>query len=151
MKKIFLISFLFLIIFSPGLTYAGVVPCGLSEDDPLQAGDQTKQCEFCNIFVLSNNILRWIFSWVVPTVTVLMLIVGGALFLFAGAKADLFNKAKGVITAAVIGLLIIFSAWVIVSAVFDKIGVVELGQGWPWYNPECITPQGSPGGGSTGW
>lgn len=139
MKKFLLISFLFLVIFSPGLTHAGIVPCGLSEDDPTQKGNQTKACEFCDIFVLSNNILEWIFTRIIPIVATLMIIAGGVMFLFAGAKAEMFNKAKGVITAAVIGLLIIFSAWVIVNTVFDKIGVVELRQGWKWYNPTCET------------
>lgn len=136
MRRIFLISFLFL-FFSLSYVQAALVPCG--------PGTGKLNCEFCDIFVLSNNILKWIFEWVVTTTAVLMFIVGGVMFLFSGAKADLFNKAKGIITAAVIGLLIIFGAWVIVSTVFDKIGVVEFGQGWKWYSPECKTNDVTPG------
>jgi len=131
MKKIFLISFLFLFL-GISQAQAALVVCG--------PGTAKADCEFCDIFVMGSNLLEWIFTWVVPTVATLMFIVGGVLLLFAGAKADAFNKAKGAITAAVVGLLIIFSAWVIVNTVFDKIGVVELAQGWKWYNIQCKTP-----------
>ncbi|MDO8558936.1 MAG: hypothetical protein Q7R84_01255 [bacterium] len=110
----------------------GLVPCG--------PGTAKADCEFCDIFVMSSGILGWIFKFIVPTVATLMFIIGGVLFIFAGAKAEMFNKAKSIITAAVIGLLIIFGAWIIVNTVFDKIGVVELGSGWKWYDIQCKTP-----------
>ena len=131
MKKIFLIIFLFLFL-GIGQAQAALVPCG--------PGTDKKDCEFCDIFVMSSGILEWIFKFIVPTVATLMFIIGGLLFIFAGAKAEMFNKAKGIITAAVIGLLIIFGAWVIVNTVFDKIEVVGLKSGWRWYDIQCKTP-----------
>lgn len=131
MKKAFSIIFLFLFL---GLNQAqaALVKCG--------PGTAKADCEFCDIFVMASGILEWIFKFIVPTVAALMFIIGGLMFIFAGAKADMFNKAKGIITAAVIGLLIIFGAWVIVNTVFDKIGVVKLGSGWRWYDIQCKTP-----------
>ncbi|MBI2041420.1 MAG: hypothetical protein HYT20_00175 [Candidatus Nealsonbacteria bacterium] len=142
MKKIFLVIFLFLFL-GISQVQAALVTCGPGIVEPANRIDATLgyvPCEFCDIFVMGSNLLEWIFTWVVPTVASLMFIIGGVLLLFAGAKADAFNKAKGVITAAVVGLLIIFAAWVIVNTVFDKIGVVELGNGWKWYNIQCKTP-----------
>ena len=131
MKKIFLISFLFLFL-GIGQVQATLVPCG--------PGTEKADCEFCDLFVMTSGILGWIFKFIVPTVAALMFIVGGLLFLFAGAKAEMFNKAKSIITAAVIGLLIIFGAWVIVNTVFSKIGVVGMPSDWRWYDIQCKTP-----------
>jgi len=134
MARIFLLSSLFLVfLFLPLYqTQAALVPCG--------PGTEKTTCEFCDLFVLTNGIIKFILLKIVPTVAVLMLIIGGTLFLLAGAKPAYLEQAKGIITSVVIGLLIIFAAWVIVNTVFDRIGVIELGQGWHWYNIQCKTP-----------
>jgi len=137
MKKILLISFLFLLIFSPALTQAGIVPCGLTEDDPKQEGDQTIPCSFCHFFVLINNIIKFVMFTLVPSIAVLMLIVGGVMFFFAGAKPDMLIRAKGVITSVLIGLVIIFCAWVAVNTIITKIGIVESPALLQWHNIDC--------------
>ena len=105
----------------------GLVPCGT-------AGCP---CGFCDFFVLTNNLIRWTFTWAIPTIAILMLIIGGVLLFFAGAKSDTVNQAKGIITSVIVGLLIIFSAWVIINTVFDKIGIVDMPSGWKWYKIGC--------------
>lgn len=105
----------------------GLVPCGT-------AGCP---CEFCDFFVLTNNIIRWMFTWAIPTITIFMLMIGGVLFFFAGAKSDAVNQAKGIITSAIVGLLIIFISWVIINTIFDKVGIVEMPSGWKWYEVGC--------------
>ena len=139
MKKIFLISFLFLFILLPALAQAGLVPCGLSEDDPDQPGDQTVPCQFCHFFVIINNIIKFVMSVLVPLIAVVMLIVGGIMFFFAGAKPEILIQAKGIITSTVIGLLIIFSAWVIVNTILTKTGIVDSPALLQWYNIQCST------------
>ena len=119
MRQFFFVTFLFLFAFSlaPLQTQAaGLVPCGITADDP---------CEFCDFFVLINNIIKFVMVRIVPVVAVLMLVVGGMMFFFAGAKPDMLTRAKGVITSVVIGLVIIFCAWVIVNTVITKIGIVK--------------------------
>lgn len=140
MKKIFLISFLFLFISLPVLTQAGLVPCGLSEDDPNQEGDQTRPCEFCHFFVLVNNAVKFIMTTLVPVIAVLMLIIGGVLFLFAGAKPDTLNQAKGIMTSVVIGILIIFAAWIIVNTLLNFSGIVKMPSLLRWYDTGCTIP-----------
>ena len=125
----------------PPDTGRGLVQCGRSCDViETTLINESKSCEFCDLFVLTNGIIKFILFKIVPTVAVLMLVIGGALFLLAGAKPAYLEQAKGIITSVVIGLLIIFAAWVIVNTMFDKIGVVELGQSWHWYNIQCKTP-----------
>jgi len=59
------------------------------------------------------------------------------MFFFAGAKPDMLIRAKGVITSVVIGLLIIFCAWVIVNTVIQKIGIVQAPSLLQWYDIGC--------------
>ncbi len=133
MKRIFLISFLFLFL-TPSVFAAGVncpteglVPCG-TDGCP---------CEFCDFFLMINNIVRFLMFVLVPVTAVLMLVIGGVMFLFAGAKPDILNQAKAIITSVFIGLLIIFCAWVIVNTLFDKTGVINMPAGWEWWKIEC--------------
>ncbi|MBI2626263.1 MAG: hypothetical protein HYW69_01565 [Candidatus Nealsonbacteria bacterium] len=137
MGKILLISFLFLFISLPVLTQAGLVPCGLSADDPNQEGNQTTPCTLCHLFVLFNNIIKFAMTTLVPVIAVLMLVIGGVMFFFAGAKPDTLNQAKGIITSVVIGLLIIFSAWIIVNTVLNFSGIVTSPSLLKWYDIGC--------------
>ena len=107
---------------------AGLVPCGGPGEDP---------CNICHFFQLINNLTRDFLFKIVPVVASLMFIVGGAMLLFAGAKPDLLNKAKSVITATVIGLLLIFGAWLIVNTILDKLGIVGMPSILEWYRVDC--------------
>ncbi|MDO8424544.1 MAG: hypothetical protein Q7S70_01220 [bacterium] len=128
-------SFLLLI---PQTQAAPLVPCG-STGQPA--------CQFCHTFVLINNIIRLVFFTLVPSVAVLMFIIGGFYMLTAAGRPEWFNKAKTIITAAVIGLVIMFIALVFLNTLFDTLGVVEWtklkGDWWSseWWATTCpITP-----------
>ncbi len=54
-----------------------------------------------------------------------MLILGGGYLVIAGASPVLFNKAKGIITAVVIRLVIIFVSWIFLNTLLGAIGVTE--------------------------
>ena len=134
MKKILLTIFLFSIIplafVSAGGTNCptgGFVPCG-TDGCP---------CEFCDLFVMINGIIKFVMFTAVPIVATLMLIIGGAMFLFAGAKPDILSKSTGIITAVVIGLVVIFAAWVIVNTVMTKIGIIESSSFLNWWKIGC--------------
>lgn len=148
MKKIFLIIFLGILFLSPVLasatsTSSGLVPCG---------GTGQPKCELCHFFVLFKNVVDFLLTRVVPSVAALMLAIGGFMYVFAylspsealpgGGKGGpaLLTQAKRLITSVILGLLIIFAAWVIVNAFFQMIGV----QSWTglqsgWWKIDCPT------------
>ncbi len=112
--------FLFLI---PNQTQAALVPCG---------GETQPACQFCHIFVLLNNIFVFLLIPnadinnnfpLVPTIAGLMLIIGGLYLLTAGASPSALGKAKSVITAAIIGMVIIFIAWVFLNTLLSFMGI----------------------------
>ncbi|MBI4101627.1 MAG: hypothetical protein HY443_01530 [Candidatus Nealsonbacteria bacterium] len=115
-----------------------LVPCGTSSTPP---------CTFCHAFVLINNILRLIFFTLAPSIAILMFIIGGFYLLTAAGRPDWFNKAKNIMTAAVIGLVIIFVALLFLNTLLDALGVVEWtklkGNWWSseWWGATCrLTP-----------
>ncbi len=75
----------------------------------------------------------------VPVIAVLMLVFGGVMFLFAGAKPEMLMKAKGIITSTVVGLVIVFGAWVIVNTILTKTGIIDTPSILEWYNIDCPT------------
>ena len=59
------------------------------------------------------NILQWILG-ILALVAVIMIIMGGVWWMTAGGNEEKIEKAKKIISAAVIGLIIVMLAWAIV-------------------------------------
>jgi FtsH-binding integral membrane protein len=93
----------------------GLVPCGTS-DCP---------CTFCNIFALIDNILDFVIFNILLPVAALILIIGGFFLLIAGGNPEQFNRAKSILTAAVIGLVIIFVAFIFIGTFLKYIGLAQ--------------------------
>jgi len=134
MKKIFLILALILFL-SPLMVHGqesqGLVPCG-GPGNP---------CQLCHLFVLFNNIVNFILFKLVPPLAVFMLVIGGVTFLFAGGSPETLERAKKILTAAVMGLIIIYGAWMIVGFFLSAIGLSDLGIGLvgpdKWFKIDC--------------
>ena len=126
------LGFLFLIVQSvqaqcpaPG---EGLVPCG-TDGCP---------CTLCHFFSMFKRIIDFIMIPLVPIIAVLMLVIGGLMFFFSAGSPGNLAKAKSVITSTVLGLMIVYVAWIMVNTFFVIIGVAE----WTGLLP-------SPGG--SGW
>lgn len=59
------------------------------------------------------NVIQWVLG-VLALVAVLMIIVGGFQWMTAAGNDERIDKAKKIISAAVIGLIIVLLAWAIV-------------------------------------
>lgn len=127
-KNLFLITGLFLFSASPVLAFCegGLVPCGQTAGNP---------CNFCHIFVLIANVVNYVLTCLVPIVAALMIIIGGLYLLVSGPSPEKLSKAKAILTAAIIGLFIIFLAWVFINTLLVFMEIKEwtgLGTWWDW-------------------
>lgn len=130
--------------------YEGLVPCGKEVD--INGTPTDMPCQFCHVFVMIDGILDFIITTIVPIIAVLMILIAGIMFIFAylggieilpgggtgGPK--LLSQAKKTLNSAVIGLIIIFAAWIIVNTFFLVIGVAEteFGTGIKnWFQINC--------------
>jgi len=113
----------------------GIVPCG-TPDCP---------CNFCDIFKLIHNIVNFLLLPcslnnnipLIPAIAGLMFVIGGLYLLIAGGRPEMFSKAKSILTATIVGLVIIFLAWVFLNTFFDYIGVAEWTGLGSWWQIDC--------------
>ena len=104
-----------MVLFTPALASAQLSPtnpafqvvpdCGLGE-----------LCGYCDLITLSVNIIQFLVYFSV-FVAVVMIIYAGFLLLVGGSKEGERTKAKKVLYAAVIGLLITLTAWLIINLI----------------------------------
>jgi len=93
----------------------GLVPCG-TEGCP---------CTLCHFFELIENILDFILFKLVPPVAVLMLVIGGVMFFLAAGDPANLSRAKSVITTTVIGLIIVYGAFLVIGMFLASIGLSD--------------------------
>jgi len=113
----------------PALVQAQLVPCG--------PGTAKENCELCDFFKLFDNIVKFVLRNLVPPIAALMLVIGGVMFFQAAGNPAGVGKAKSLLTSVVIGLLIIYSAYLIISLFFTAIGVAEWTGLQNWFEYPC--------------
>ncbi len=80
-----------------------------------------------DFIVLAANVARWILG-IVGSLTLVMFVYGGILFLISAGSSDKVSQAKKIITAAVVGLIIVFGSYLIVKFALSTIGITWTGQ-----------------------
>jgi hypothetical protein len=95
----------------------GLVPCGRMCDDPCTAECECAPCTLCHLFVLFKRIVDFLTLYILFPLAVLMIVVGGVMFLIAAGDPEKIRTAKKILTSVVIGLVIIFLAWLIVDTI----------------------------------
>lgn len=106
----------------------GLVPCEIGS------------CTICHLFELFVNVVQYFLTWIIPPVATIMFLWAGIVFYTSGGVPDKVNQAKDVIKYAVLGLVLIYSAWVIVGAFLSVMGYSGADS---WYNWEidCEAPE----------
>lgn len=122
--------------------YEGMVPCGKnvivakssSSDDnkAVQWNKDNKSCEggrpaiincqLCHFFVMIDGIMDFLLVDIVPYVTIGMLVIGGVMFYFNGFKPGLRKNAIDLFKSVVIGLFLIYGAYMLVGIFLMVIG-----------------------------
>jgi hypothetical protein len=95
----------------------GLVPCDRSCDDPCTAECECAPCTLCHLFVLAKRIIDFLTLNILFPLAVLMIVIGGVMFLTAAGDPGRIGTAKKILTSVVIGLVIIFLAWLIVDTI----------------------------------
>ncbi|MCP6726929.1 MAG: hypothetical protein KJI69_02720 [Patescibacteria group bacterium] len=140
---IILILGLFLIPFQAD---AGLVQCGLSEDIVGTNIIEDQPCGFCNIFQLGHNVITFFLFpsgdlnggfAVVPSLAGLLLAVGGIYLLVGAGNPTLHEKGKKTLTSVVIGLLIVYTAWIFVNTFLAFLGVASWTGLGSWWQIQC--------------
>ena len=134
-KQSIVFSLLIFLFFIPILTSAaiivqpsGLVPCG---------GPNQNQCTACDLLILAQRVLKFALE-IAFLVIVGFIAYGGFRWIFSLGKEENIKTGHQIITNAIIGLIIILTAWIIVNTVFWAIK--EMGgddYAGTWYKIEC--------------
>jgi hypothetical protein len=125
----------------------GLVPCGRDADNFLTFRDETEQCTVCHGFALGHNVVTFL---LVPSsfnngfaavmlLAILMFAVAG-MFMIAGGvggNSGVFGKAKTMLFAVIIGIAIIYGAWVFVELILTIFGAVDFTGTGTWWQIAC--------------
>ena len=107
----------------------GLVPCGGENEDP---------CTLCHLFVMLKRAIDFLIAppgGIVFIIATLMLVAGGVMFLVSSGEPDKIATAKKTMTNAILGLIIIFSAWLFINLFYSV-----MGYGWgEWNEIDCTT------------
>ncbi|MDD5433493.1 MAG: hypothetical protein PHE77_02435 [Candidatus Pacebacteria bacterium] len=125
--------------------YEGFVPCGKkmcaggatalsegkckTEDGLCVGGKETEkeiQCQLCHFFIMINNTVNYVILKIVPLLAVLMLVLAGVMYYFGGVRPELLSRAKTLIKGVVIGLVLIYGAYMIVNVFLIVLGASEV-------------------------
>ena len=138
MQKLLFIIFAVIVLvslFPADIQAQGLVPCG----NPGQP-----DCGFCHTFSLLDNILSFLLipsvsnpAPIVLVVATLLFAVGGFFFFISAGSTARLERGKQIITATIIGLLIIYGAWLFIGLLLNSLGVATWTGLGSWFEIDC--------------
>ena len=137
MKQVFIFSFATLVFSITFLTshstlaYEGLIPCG---------GDDQSPCQACHLIQLGQNLLEW-FIKTMAAVIALIFAWGGIKMVMSGGSTEGVSEAKGMMTNAVIGFIVLLASWLIINTVLNAVVSKNSGlSGSAWSEIKCVAP-----------
>ena len=86
-------------------------------------------CSLNDFVRLFANVSQWILG-IVGSLALLMFIYGGLMFIISSGSSEKVTKAKEIIIGAVIGLVIVFTSYMIIQFTMDALGIEIKKGGW---------------------
>jgi hypothetical protein len=149
MKKLILIFFLLFLCLPQITNAAGLVPCGGSDDLSTPTINESLPCTACDLLILFQNVLKKALE-IAFLIVIGSIVYGGFRWIFSGGNETSIKTGQKIITNAIIGIVIILTAWLIVNTVFwviKQMGGVEKYTG-NWFHIDCSESGGGGGAGA---
>lgn len=77
-----------------------------------------------DFIVLAVNVSQIILG-LVGSLSLIMFVYGGVVFILSGGSSEKISQAKKIIVASVVGLIIVFSSWLIIKFAVETLGYEE--------------------------
>lgn len=118
----------------------GLVPCGGCSARNAATGEcvtPEPACGTCHIFQLIKNILDKFLFPIVPVLAGLLFALGGFFFLASFGNPQFLGRAKTIMVATVVGLLIVYSSWLLINLILQAMGVAAWTGLDAWWKITC--------------
>lgn len=100
---------------------AQLVTCGVGAGKP---------CTICDIWVLSDNVVDFLLQSLAAPILVIVLVVGGFIYVTSGGNPKRTEQAKSLLTSAIVGIIIALAAWLIVNTILNVLVKKEFVPPW---------------------
>lgn len=135
----------------PPLCAGGIVPCGRSCDDPNTQIVEAVPCTLCHFFVLLKRIVDFSLGKIAFPLATLILTIGGLTMLVSAGNLQNISRGREIIISAVIGLLVMFIAWLGINTILCVLVFGHLPNsseiatvfGNPWNKIDCPVTESS--------
>lgn len=126
-----------LVATAPSFAEARLTTCGGAGQSP---------CQLCDVFKLGNNIFTFFLFPaadinngipVVPLLAGFFVLLGGFYLLMGGANPSMHAQGKSIILAVVMGLVIVYTSWIIIQSILTFMGVAEWAGSQNWWQIKC--------------
>ena len=108
----------------------GIVPCGRGYDNLATPYNEKEPCTLCHIFIMLQ-IISTFATEISGIIAVFFLVIGGLIYATSAGNQGRMDTGKKAITWALLGLAIIFIAWLIVTIVLTALGYIDpMGGQW---------------------
>lgn len=127
MKKLLLIVLFTLLLSQPIFVFAQIgpqdslVPCGQGEPIIVN-GECVNCCTIDDFFLMLTKIFNFVVWNIATPLAILMLTIGGVMILISAGNPNLAGMGKKILWVSVIGLVLVFCSWLIVSFILGALG-----------------------------
>lgn len=118
---------LFLLIFFMAIPIYSSAQCPITEGLVPCHNDPTGECpcDLCMLFLMVWRVIDFLLFRLAPPFAVLMLVIGGALFLTSGGSPARVTQAKRIIASTIIGLVILYGSYFFIGVLLRAIGLAQ--------------------------
>ncbi len=100
----------------------GLVPCGLTLNNPATPWNERDTCGFKHLFILLKRLIDFILWELTPLALVVMVIISAILFYTSMGNVEVITKIKGIWKSVGKGLVIMLLSWTVISLLMVVIG-----------------------------
>ena len=115
------------VIDSPG----GLIPCGRNTNSSGTAWNECDACDLCALVLMGQLFIEFMVK-VAAVAANLTIIFAGFLYIFASGKTNLIAQSKSIMKYTILGFVVVFAAWAIVSSLLTILGYIDPVEG-KWY------------------
>lgn len=114
-KRLLFASILFFLFLSfvPVLAAPPLVTCG---------NEGQAACTFTDFFTMVDNVIKFIMTFVVPPIAAITLVFAAINLMTSSGDPSKLEQAKKTIIWIIVGLVVVYGAWALVTGFIDAIG-----------------------------
>lgn len=109
----------------------GLIPCGRNTNSSDTAWNECDACDLCALVLMGQLFIEFMVK-VAAVAANLTIIFAGFLYIFASGKTNLIAQSKSIMKYTILGFVVVFAAWAIVSSLLTILGYIDPVEG-KWY------------------